>query len=406
MPADAPNREREDAVRLLGRIAPLFALAFAAAWLITLDLRAVIPRDGTGLVIGRDFLNFWMAGRAAWGSEPERFYEIATYQSQLAPIVGVDYPGQVWSYPPTVMLAAAPFGLLPYLPALLLWSLIGPVVLLAALRRLAADRRLLVPILLSPAAMFAMMSGQLALLAAAAILGALHLRRDRPWLAGALLGVLTIKPQLGLLFPILLLSERNWKVLGTATLCALLVAAATAAIWGIDVWTAYFELGIPTQSRVLSDPQAIAGPFMPTIFMNLRSAGATSSLAAAAQAVGTVIAIALVAWRFSRRPEPGDWRANSLFLAASVFGTGYLLSYDTLALSAAVLFAALEGRTGRLLTLAVWLLTLLQLIFGSAGLPGPALVPILLAGYLAKQAASSTWVDQRNCPTGRTQGSE
>ena len=60
---------------------------------------------------------------------------------------------------------------------------------------------------------------------------------------------------------------------------------------------------------------------------------------------------------------------------------------------------------GRLLTLMAWGLQLLQFAFGLFHLPGPALVPIAIAFYLVKQPASSTWVDQRNWPTGRTQES-
>jgi hypothetical protein len=162
---------------------------------------------------------------------------------------------------------------------------------------------------------------------------------------------------------------------------------------------------MPTQSRVLSDPQVLGGPFMPTVFMNLRSAGVATSVAGWAQAAAALVAVAMIAWRFRNRPSAADWSANALFLAAGVFGTPYLMSYDTLPLTAAALLALPTGRTGRLLVLATYFLTLLQLVFGGLHLPGPALIPLALALYLAKQAASSTWVDQRNCPTGFTHSS-
>jgi len=139
--------------------------------------------------------------------------------------------------------------------------------------------------------------------------------------------------------------------------------------------------------------------------MNLRSAGVVASVAGWAQAAAALVAVALIAWRFRTRPSADDWSANTLFLAAGVFGTPYLMSYDTLPLTAAALLALPTGRTGRLLVLATYFLTLLQLVFGGLHLPGPALIPLALALYLAKQAASSTWVDQRNCPTGFTHSS-
>jgi hypothetical protein len=89
-----------------------------------------------------------------------------------------------------------------------------------------------------------------------------------------------------------------------------------------------------------------------------------------------------------------------LFLAASACGTAYMLSYDTLALTAAMLLALPPGRVGRWLTFGIYFLTLLQILFGTPRIPGPALLLVAAMAYFAKQAASSTWVDQRNCPTG------
>jgi hypothetical protein len=402
---DSAPGAADDRVAFLARVAPLFALAYGLLWLLNLDLGRAIPRDGTTLVVGRDFLNFWMAGRAAWGADPQRFYDLATYQSAISKVTGPGYLGQVWSYPPSIMLAAAPFGRLPYLPALALWSAIGPAALYCALRSWVRDRQLLIATLLCPAAMFGLISGQFAFFGTALILTVLRWRHSRPWAAGALLGLLTLKPQLGLFFPLMLLASRNWRVIAAASLSAVAVAALTALLWGPEVWTVYLTQGIATQSRVLSDPDALGGPFMPTIFMNLRSAGVPTGAAFIVQAAASLVAAALILWRFCRVPGENDWSANATFLALALFGTPYLLSYDVLPLTVAILLAMAPGRTGRLLTFAVWLLPLLQLALGSIHVPGPALIPLLAALYLLKQPASSTWVDQRNWPTGRTHSS-
>ena len=399
------SSERDELVHLLSRVAPFFALTYAILWLLHVEAGPGIPRDGTSLVVGRDFLNFWMTGRAAWGVDPERFYDIAVYQAEIAKVTGPGYLGQVWSYPPSVMLIAAPFGLLPYLVALGIWTGIGALVFVAALRGWTGDRRELLALALCPAAVFGVISGQHAFLAAALILTVLRWRQARPWAAGALLGLLTIKPQLGLFFPILLLAARDWRVIGGAVVSTAVIIGASILLWGIEPWLAYLGKGIATQSRVLSDPAAIAAPFMPTMFMNLRSAGVPVDAATWAQVAAALTAAALIAWRFAKRPDAGDRRANALFLAAAVFGTPYMLSYDTLALTAATLLASPAGRAGRLLTLGIYFLTLLQLALGGIGVPGAALLPLAAALYFAKQAASSTWVDQRNWPTGRTQSS-
>jgi hypothetical protein len=55
----------------------LVAVTFIA-YVWTIDWRGAIPRDGTTLAVGRDFLNLWMHGRAAAISDPGQFYDLAT----------------------------------------------------------------------------------------------------------------------------------------------------------------------------------------------------------------------------------------------------------------------------------------------------------------------------------------
>jgi hypothetical protein len=56
------------------------------------------------------------------GADPGRFYDLAAYHQALRDLLGMDLGGQNWSYPPSVMLLAAPFGQLNYLAALGCWT--------------------------------------------------------------------------------------------------------------------------------------------------------------------------------------------------------------------------------------------------------------------------------------------
>jgi hypothetical protein len=122
----------------------------------------------------------------------------------------------------------------------------------------------------------------------------------------------------------------------------------------------------------------------------------------------------VIAWHFWRRRPADDWAANAGFLAAAVVGTPYLLGYDTIALSVAALLALAQQPVNRFAVLGCWLLVIVQMVLGEAGLPGSALIPAFAAlSFLGlwrpqreKALASSTCVDQRNCPTGLTQSSE
>jgi hypothetical protein len=397
--------DTSERLRLLTWAAALLFVAYSAVYVSTLDFGHLLPRDGKVHVIGRDFLNFWMYGRAAFEPHPERYYDLGTYWAATNAITGPGYPPQMWSYPPSVLLLAAPFGLLPYMAALALWTAIGIAAFIFGLRLWTKDSRYLVPLLLAPPAIFGLVSGQFTYLSTAAMLAVLRWRETRPLLAGVILGLLTLKPQLGLFFPILLLATRSWKMILAAAATALAVAALTGLIWGFDVWLAYWSQGIANQTLVLTDPHTVNDLHMATPYINARSAGLSIGAAGAIQAVAAVLAVGLVWTTFSRRPPADDLRANAIFLACAAFGTPYMMSYDTLPLVVAMVLLMPQGNVGRVLTLLAWGLQLLQFAFGLFHLPGPALVPIVIAFYLAKQPASSTWVDQRNCPTGRIQAS-
>jgi len=70
-----PALERDDRAffRDLAALgAALFAITIVA-YALTIDWTGAIPRDGTTLAVGRDFLNFWMYGRAAVTADPGQF---------------------------------------------------------------------------------------------------------------------------------------------------------------------------------------------------------------------------------------------------------------------------------------------------------------------------------------------
>src|SRR5580704_12945549 len=226
-----PPRPRSVAFRWLARLKPpalapddgallrdcavlgsvLFAVTLVA-YVCTIDWRGAIPRDGTTLAVGRDFLNFWMYGRAAGNSDPGQFYDLAAYHTAIRELLGMEFSGQNWSYPPSIMLLAAPFGQLGYLAALTCWTLIGVAVFIAVGRKHVCDWRILIPVMLSPAALFCLISGQSSFLAAAMMMAIFALLDRKPYAAGILIGLLSIKPQLGILFPFMLMASGRWRV--------------------------------------------------------------------------------------------------------------------------------------------------------------------------------------------------
>jgi Glycosyltransferase family 87 len=383
VPASAQQQDL-GALRLLIGASAIFVVLTAGLYVWTLSWAGPFPRDGSTLVVGRDFLNFWMYGRAAWAADPGRFYDPLAYRDALAALLGADYPGQNWSYPPSVMLVAAPFGRLPYLAALVCWTVIGLAVFAWVARRHVADRRLLAAILISPAAVFCLISGQSSLVTAAMLLTIFAWLDRKPLLAGILLGLLTLKPQLGVLFPVMLVASGRWRVFLVAGATALLIAATTTALFGPQIWIDFVQKGLPVQNLVLADPDRIGTAYYPTIFMNLRGAGASYALAMVIQACFSAFAIGAVFFAFRYREDGDPQLLAALFFACSICAVPYLLSYDTLPATCLAVMLLGSGRLdlrGEVLAKLLYWLPLIQMALGTAHIPGAALIPPAFALY-------------------------
>jgi glycosyl transferase family 87 len=391
MPADVHDDNRE-AIRALSILGAFFFCVALIGYLVTASWQPEIPRDGTTLVVGRDFLNFWMYGRAAPAADPSRFYDVAEYNRALQALLGAGYPGQNWSYPPSILFLAAPFGQLGYLTALLLWTLLGAAIFFAVARRHIADNRLLAALLLSPAAVLCIISGQSSLITAVMLVTIFLWLERRPVAAGILIGLLTLKPQLGILFPIMLIASGRWRVFASAALTTLVLAGATALVFGPQVWIDFLTKGLAANNLVLTDPERIATPFYPTIFMNLRGIDLPYSVAMAAQLCVSMAAVGIVAWAFRMRRDADPLMLMALFLACSVAAVPYMLSYDTLGLTFAALLllgaGSLDGAGRRFVQLIYWL-PLIQMVFGNWHIPGPALIAPAFAIYALTRLRAS-----------------
>jgi Glycosyltransferase family 87 len=379
------NREAARACLLMGC---LFFVVAAVTYIVTLKGASPIPRDASGLVVGRDFLNFWMYGRAAFSAAPWHWYDVVAYQHDLAILLGPDYPGQNWSYPPSVMLIAAPFGLIGYLPALLIWLSISVGLFAIVLWRNAGDRGLLIAAMASPASVFCLVSGQSAFVITAILIAIFAMLDSAPLMAGVLIGLLTLKPQVGLLLPVMLIASGRWRVLASASATSIALVGFSAVLFGTRSWTNFIVQGLPIQNLVLADPGGIATPFYPTVFMNLHGAGLRYDISMIVQLGVTLLAAGAVFWGFRFRRDADPRLLFALFAACAVAATPYLLVYDTLPIVVAALsLLAARGLDswGRLLARLVYWLPLLQIGLGKFHIPGPALIAPAFAFLVARE---------------------
>ena len=137
-----------------------------------------------------------------------------------------------------------------------------------------------------------LLCGQVSAFVAVLLIGVYRLIDRRPMLAGFLIALLTVKPQLGLLIPLFLLATGRFRVFGYAAAFSIAFIGASAAIFGVDVWRVYLETGIANQSTTLVESNAIVMGLMPTAFVNTILVGGGVTVASAAQAVSALFATA------------------------------------------------------------------------------------------------------------------
>ncbi len=337
------------------------------------------PYDVGGYVIGEDFVNTWMSGRAALTDNPGPWLDPHLYNAAVRHIFGAGFPEQNWSYPPHILLFTWVLGLLPYVPAYLAWNAAGFllyfVVVMKGERRF--DRVLFLS--LAPAVIANVLVGQNGFVTAALMIGGLKHMEKRPILAGVLFGLLTLKPQLGLLVPAMLCVTRQWRCIFAAAMTTLVLVMSTSVVFGSEVWDAYIRFALPAQNHILQEDRSQFIAYMPTAFMNMRLIGLPLSLAWTVQAFVSAAALAAVIWTFRHPRDPV--LSGALFIAASLIATPCMFPYDTVMLIWAI--TQLREHTGANLwddavVLAAWTLPAAAFGLGLVGIPVSALVLLAL----------------------------
>src|SRR6185503_928583 len=327
---------------------------------------------------------------------PQPWFDFDTYNRALQALFGPSFPEHNWSYPPHLLLFTWPFGFLPYLAAYALWCVVGFVLYMRVAGTGEHRIERLVMLAVSPAVVVSVFAGQNGFFSAALLIGGLCLLDRRPIVSGVLFGLLTFKPQLGLLLPLMLVLTARWRCIASAVLTALVLGALTALLFGPDVWTAYFRDAVPMQQSVLTHGTGIFLPMMPTAFMNARIAGLPLSWAWSVQGAMSVAAIGVVVWTFWRRRDP--LLSTAVFVTASFLVTPYAFNYDM------VVFGWVinqlrdhdgNGTWDERLAMGVWTLPATTILLGLVYIPISSLVLAAFAArlvwrmQLAREAAPS-----------------
>jgi len=320
------------------RLVSVIGLTLALGYLIVLGgtfLKGDFLVDTQGRPIANDFVNVAAAGRLALDGAPAAAYDWPTHKQAEVRVLGRDFAGYYgWHYPPTFLFIAAALATLPFLIAALVSLLATLAAYVAALWSILGRSGIFVA-LGFPAALWNVTAGQNGFLTAALIGGTLGLLERRPVFAGICLGLLTYKPQFGLLFPFALIADRRWLTIGVAAATAIGLAALSWAAFGSASWQA-FAHWLPITGRiVLGEGHADFGRLQ-SAFGLVRAHGGGETLAWMVQAATSVTLAAAIVWLWRSR-APFDLKAAAL-AAATLVATPYVYMYDLVVLAVAVAF--------------------------------------------------------------------
>jgi hypothetical protein len=282
----------------------------------------------------RDGLDFWAGGFLLLNHQLPVLFDHTAYQAFLqGQFIGYKLPYHLWSYPPSYGLIAAAFGWLSPWHAVLAFDALTLALLAAVLRFVGKSWWFVAAMLLAPAALESAMEHQNAALMTALIGGGLLLG-SRPRFAGALIGLATVKPQLGLVLPLYLL-RRSPIAFMYAALAAVLLAAASLLAFGVGAWQGFISYTSPMMSNVLltGQPPEFAGGLV-SVFAAVKPYLGVRG----AMAVQGAVSVAAVLAGLKTRSVPA-------LLILSLLASPYLHDYDLLgaALATALL---VEERLG------------------------------------------------------------
>jgi ABC-type multidrug transport system fused ATPase/permease subunit len=332
----------------------------------------------------RDFGVFWTASTLLWRGEVLQLFEPAAFKAALAQVMGTDFPYLPFPYPPHSLLILWPLSLFPYLSSLALWLALTFGAMALALRNGFEQRWvMLLGLLLCPASAVNMAGGQNGFLSAALLGAGLLCLQRRQILAGLCIGVLSYKPQLGLLLPLLLIAGGYWRAFLTASGTVITLVLLSALIFGVDSWFLYLTKSGPYQAEIA---QHWTGRFQfmsPTYFMSGRLLTLPLPVAWAIQITASILASAGALWAF-RQPVPHALKA-AIAMVAVFLVSPYALTYDLTIVSAAILlaFSVFAPKWWEYAAfLVVWLLPAFTL---PADMPiGPLLISILFLVLLRR----------------------
>jgi hypothetical protein len=368
-------------------------LALALAGLIGLVATSDHRIDRNGKPIGTDFSNVYAAGVLTLSGRASDAYDPALqHAAEKTVFEGRDVPFFGWHYPPFFLMVAALLALMPYALALLCWLAVSLPAFMATVHAIVPRRETWLATAAFPAVFVNVGHGQNGFFTAALLGGFLTLLDRRPALAGMLLGLLSYKPQFGILIPLVLLATARWTAIlsAIATVAALIVASTL--LFGLGVWHAFADSMAFTRTVVL-EAGGTGWEKIQSLFSAVRMWGGSIDAAYAAQATLALSLAVSVIWLW-RSQAAFELKAAALAIA-SLLVTPYVLDYDMVVLGIAIAFLVRHGLARGFYAYEISLLALAwaapfltRSIAGLSGVPLGLIVMLALYAMTLRRASA------------------
>lgn len=371
----------------------LMALALSLAGVIGWVAMSDHLIDRNGKPIGTDFSNVYAAGVLTLsGHAPDAYDPALQHAAEKAVFEGRDVPFYGWHYPPFFLMVAALLALMPYGLALLCWLAVSLPAFMAAVYAIVPRRETLLATAAFPAVFVNIGHGQNGFFTAALLGGFLTLLDRRPVLAGVLLGLLSYKPQFGILIPLVLLAAGRWTTIFSAVATVAALVVTSTLLFGVDVWQAFAGSAAFTRAVVL-EAGGTGWEKIQSLFSAVRMWGGSIDAAYAAQGVLALSLAASIVWLW-RSQAAFELKAAALAIA-SLLATPYVLDYDLVVLAIAIAFLVRHGLARgfagyeiSLLALAWAAPVLTRSIAGLSGIPLGLIVMLALYAMTLRRASA------------------
>ncbi|MEL6723705.1 MAG: glycosyltransferase family 87 protein [Pseudomonadota bacterium] len=320
------------------RLAFLAVLAIAASQYLVfvMALFGVSPE----FTFGGDFVAFWAAAKETLNGDMTALYAPLGLEQAIQTHSPHDaLEGLTWQYPPHAGLVFSPLGLLPFPIAYAVWCGLGLSVYAMALHAVGLKDRFLFVALASVPVLLALKTGQNALFMGALLIVAVFYARSKPLVAGLAAAVLTLKPQLGFLLPVLFLAGGHWRAFAYASIGSLGLFGLSMGVFGISAWMTFLDSVLAVSGSVATGEMPIFK--MVNLYAAVQLAGVPD--AAAMTLAGLAILMAMVAMFWvARVTEDPVWRYAAL-ASLTLIAAPYSYYYELALIVPALLFIVKRG---------------------------------------------------------------